>query len=841
LRARCAVFVAAAIAITSSYAEADFQDDLREGDKYFDQEEWKRAAAAYDRAIESAPGQVAAEAYGQRAAIFAIVKDYKGGLSFISTAKTRYPNAPEILAQEAVMLWQTERKEEAVKIAEQVVKTRPQTFLNQAMIGEYYAARDPVKTATAYEAYFASRPSGLEKNDVLPRIRLGFAYISNGRSVLADGDEARAKQLYSKATEQFEIVQRKHAKRPYASNADNGLCATYAGLNRWDQAISVCERLIQDPKKIDGQASAWYNLALAYLARKQTKKARSAVNEFTRIRKNEARGFMLNGDTFFEDREWGNALDQYLRAEKALKPNQTREQVQLSIKLGKTYRRMPAPAGANNPYLANAIDKLSTAQAANPDSIELAIELGGAYLEARQDGKAGGLSDRMLAGTQIGRATPEQRAALLVVSGRSLFNQKKLKESRERFEEARQLRPTDIQISRRLVTVINEQAHAEGKNYNQAEALLNDALKIDKDSPVTLTNVAVLSIERNNCQAAISQLNSLNSKRGRDAVTTNRLLGRAYLCLPKPDTKKAHDAFAAAESEAKKAGAQLPLAEIYIEWAPLLWNANLQDAIEKLELAQQVSAQDPDMAQAAQRNLALALYRRGWLFMKQGKGTEAMSDFDRATRNPNVLRGNEELAFQFSFALAQLDAGRNAEAAKVFKMLAAKGNEDKYLKGPYAKVGSQFFAAYAAYRSAPNAGARQQACEQLSGMQGPLGARVNELVSACWESVAYDHWRAGSLGAAKNAIANAEKSANGEQRKRLANDRAVADGLDKNKLNALDALGGNPPESLVNLGIIYDQMNKPKEAYDAWVRAKGRASAPNLQKWIDAKKRIYGY
>ena len=55
-------------------------------------------------------------------------------------------------------------------------------------------------------------------------------------------------------------------------------------------------------------------------------------------------------------------------------------------------------------------------------------------------------------------------------------------------------------------------------------------------------------------------------------------------------------------------------------------------------------------------------------------------------------------------------------------------------------------------------------------------------------------------------------------------------------------MAGNPVEALVDLGIVYDLLGRPKDAYDAWLRAKGRgANAHDLQKWIDAKKRIYGY
>src|SRR5512144_2343566 len=160
---------AATIAIVAPYAHAAVEDDLRDGDKFFDDSDWKKAATAYDRAIAKAPGQVPAEAYGKRAAVFIILKDYQGGLDFLAKAKARFPSAPEVLEQEALILWETDRKEEAIKVAETVVATRPQAFTNQKLIGEFYAPRDPGKTAVAYEQYLANRPGDLEAGDVLPR------------------------------------------------------------------------------------------------------------------------------------------------------------------------------------------------------------------------------------------------------------------------------------------------------------------------------------------------------------------------------------------------------------------------------------------------------------------------------------------------------------------------------------------------------------------------------------------------------------------------------------------------------------------------------------------------
>jgi len=831
------------VAVRPTHAVAAVEDDLRDGDKYFEQGDWHKAAAAYDRAIAKSPGQVSAEAYGKRAAVFIILKDYKGGLDFLTTAKTRFPKAPEVLEQEALILWEIDRKDDAIKVAEEVVATRPQTFTNQNLIGEYYASREPTKTVAAYEKYLANRPAELEPGDVLPRIRLGFAYLATARIAIGDDDEPKAQRLFGKAAEQFETVQRKFGKKPNAEvNADNGLCAAFTGIGRFDQAVTTCERVVADPRRIDAGGSVWYNLATAYLARKQTKKARTAGLEFTRLRKTDSRGYMLLGDTFFAERDWAAALEQYQRAEKLVKANQPHDQVQLSIKMGKTYRRLPAPANGSGSNLSLAIDKLSGAFSTNPGSIELALELGGAYLEARQDTKATALTDKLLASPEIAKATPEARGSLLVLAGKSLFNQHKIREARQRFEAARELRPSDVTIQRSLVLTINEQAFEASQEPKAAQALLEQALALDPQSPVTITNLAVLSIDRGECDNARQQLAKLESIRGHDTVVRTRLFARTYLCGGRPDSRRAAEAYAAAEREARKANAQLSLAEIYTEWAPLIWDADLADAIEKLEVAVQTGAQEPAVATAAKRNLALALFRRGWKLMRDGKAAEAAADFDKALRDSSVLKGSEPAAFELSYGLSLIDAGRASDAGKLFRGLSAKGNQGTYLKGAYARVGTQLFAAYASYRNGTLA-TRQQAASELGRLvnETGLGDKIKELLSSCWELIAIDQWRAGQAGAAIRALAAADKYAAGDAKRRIAMDRAAIS-LGKNDLGPLENLGTNPPESLVNLGIVYDQLGRPKDAYDAWTRAKARGvQTRDLQRWIDAKKRIYGY
>ena len=53
-----ALGVVAGITTLERRAAAQAEDDLKEGDRYFEEGEYRKAAAAYDNAIRKYPGQV---------------------------------------------------------------------------------------------------------------------------------------------------------------------------------------------------------------------------------------------------------------------------------------------------------------------------------------------------------------------------------------------------------------------------------------------------------------------------------------------------------------------------------------------------------------------------------------------------------------------------------------------------------------------------------------------------------------------------------------------------------------------------------------------------------------
>ncbi len=814
----------AAVVLAPREAAAQVEDDLREGDRHFEDGEWRKAGAAYDRAIKKYPSQVTPGAYAKRAAIFINLKDLEGGLKFLrEVARKTHPDAAELLEQEAVILWQLGRKGDAIPVAEKAVAAKDSSYAAQLLLGEYYAARDAAKTIKAYKAYLAHRPAELEANDVLPRARLGFALLSQGD--------------YKGAEEQFDTLQRKHSKRRHALvNAENGLCAAYTGLGKYDQAITVCEKIVRDPRRVDANASAWFNLARAYVNKKQYARARTAATEYTKVKPKEAKGQILIGDTYFQESSYERALEYYLKAEK-MPSLRGQLKTDLLIKLGFTYKSLPKPD------YAAAIERLASGYKETGD-VQIGAALADAHLATRDDKEALKIADQLAGRKDFDKQPAATRKAVLVVAGKASYNLKKVKDARDRFEKAVALAP-DVQNRRLLVQTITFQAYqsfTKGE-YKQVEELLAEAGKVDENDASLRLNRAVVDLKQGQCERAQKLLAGLKDN-DTYRVSYHRLTARTWLCVDKPDRKKAAEHYAIADREVKKLNDNLMQAEIYTEWAPLTWDQNLDAAVSNLTDAVQFAQQEPRILEAAKRNLAVALFKRGWRNMKDGKSGEAYSDFERASREPKLLKGIEPLAFEFSLALAALDKGDTGEAAKLFKALAGKGNQAAYLKPPYSKNGSQFFAAYSNYRAGTPA-QRQTAATEFeklqSGASGSFAQKIKDLIASSYEFVAYDHWKNGSEGKASKALGSAAKYADGDMKRRIEHNRAVLD-MGTKQIKVFEGLGGSPPEALVNLGILYDQQGKAKDAYEAWTKAKARGAAgKDLSKWIDAKKRIYGF
>lgn len=818
IAALAVVFTAAASYVAAPLARAQSQD-IKEADELFergDAKSLKKAAKKYDTAIRKDPKGVAAGVYGKRAAIYYLQRRYQEGLDWIdNSALKQYPGAPEILAQKALMLWSLNKRGDAIEIADKVASQKKDAFQVQLLRGNYYAGRDPAKAAEAFDAYLKYRPSGLAEQDALPRLKLGLAYLKI--------DQAKDAKF------QFEAVAKQFRKNPrWVLNANNGLCAAYTRTQEFDRAITLCERIIEDPRNIDRTGAVWYNLGQSYLQKKQPRKARQAGLEFVKVQKAKAKGFMLVGDAYYLERDYDNALRFYKDAESRTSASDT----QLLKKMGQTYRKLGQAQLA--------VEKLEPAFQNNPDDVELGVELGETYLDdkIKDDTKAVGAVSKLM-------EKHTDNAALRYVAARGLYNTGKYAQAKVRFMEAHKLSPNETKYRDGLVNTINLQAavaHSSG-DLSKATKYLEEAYDYHKRSPITNLNLAVVNIESGKCEAAMKYLGTLRKGRRESRVIADRLIARAYMCQKKPDPQRALKKYAAA---AKGAGSNNMLkAEIFAEWGAILATSDLDDAIDKLEFAHQVASVDPLRGPAIRRNLALALYRRGWKYMAKHDGDKALEDFEKATRDKSVLQGTELPAFDFSLALAYLDTGKPKEALKIFDSLGKVGKTGSYLQSPYDKVGTDFFSAYAQYRS-NDVKSRRDAAREFTklqkGAKGKFATTISDLIGSSWQFVAAAEYRSGKSGPARSALKSAQRYANSKAARNILTHNNEVLSMGKGSISAFQKMGKSPPEALVNLGIAYDRAGQPRQAYDAWVSARS-AGVRNktLEEWIDAKQRIFGY
>ena len=184
-----------------------------------------------------------------RAAIYIILKDYKGGLDFIAKAKAWSAALAECSgagrARAALLLWESDHKrDEAIKIAEQVVATQAHRVHEPEDHRRVLRDSRPREDAGRLRGLPAA-PAGRARGRRCAAARgpLGFGRTSAvaRQPRLPERDEARAAAaVHGKAVDQFDTVAaqvRQEVERP-GQRRQRASCAAYTGLGRFDQAAS---------------------------------------------------------------------------------------------------------------------------------------------------------------------------------------------------------------------------------------------------------------------------------------------------------------------------------------------------------------------------------------------------------------------------------------------------------------------------------------------------------------------------------------------------------------------------------------------------------------------------
>lgn len=797
----------------------DVEPILADADKYYEADKYDRAAAAYDRAISLAPQRVKPEVYAKRATIFVIQKKFDAGVTWIETvAEKVYPGNALILEQKAGLLWKiAARKQEAVKVAEEVVAKKSDSAASYIIIAEYYytaGAASAAKAVAGYLGYFAHRPAEAAGQDGQFRLKLGFSYL-----YLSD---------FGKAEEQFQLAIKAKGNSVEA-NAKKGLCAVYAGQEKWTQAITVCEDVIRNKRALSqagrNDPSPYFNVGLAYLANKQFDLALQAANSYIGMKPGVAKGYVLRGRVYLQQKKLNEAEGQL---NEGLKKEPTNAEA--AKWLGETYVQQGRPE--------KAIQVLEKVVAGNPDDVNSQINLVKAYLAAERPADAATTAERAL------KLEPEN-VDLLSLAGDAYYNSGELKPAREKFTAAFKLKPRDARVRSGLIDTINRQAgdkFADG-DLGAAKTYLDQAWELDAEALNTNFNLGLIALENKKYGDAVKHF-TVRLKKSPNELLTNRLIAKAYLGAG--NEQKAAEHYAKAEAEAKTLRNNRLLAEIYTEWAPLLIQAGkVDDAVEKLEMAVQYASGQP-FEKATKRNYQVAVFRRGYERWRQGKREAALEDIEAATKEPALLTTAEQDAFMFGLGLAYLSAGQESKALPIFQDFAKKGSLG-FLKPPFDKIGAELFMAYAWYREGSVASRTKAATtfdKLVPKVSGGLQGKLKDLLRSAWEFVAYEQFAAGKVKDAEASLKKAEAYAGAGDKRTIDHNRAVIELINKRSgaKAIFERLGDNPPEALVNLGILVDQEGDAKRAYDLWTAARAKGvRAAKLDEWIEAKKRIFNF
>lgn len=805
----------------------DIQQNLEDCAEKFADGEYGRAAELCDAAIKRGPAEVPAEGYARRAAIYIAEKKFDAGLAWLDgTALKQYPGSALLLEQKALMLTRLKRSDEAIKVAEEAAAANGKTPFAQRMLCDHYTSPKfagnvavASKATAACEAYLRDRDENLKKDDQTYLVRLGLAQTTESK--------------FAEAGKSFDKALGINRDNSAGANARKGLCAVMTAQKEFDKAITICEDVLKRGKALRNDPSTYFNLGLAYLERKQLDRANANANAYIQAQRGKPQGYLLRGRIFFEQKKYPEAEGAFLRAAE-LKPSDLPTQ----IARGKNFLEMN--------QLQRAIDELGKAVAQlagkvkNGEPIDDFIEayeyLAKAYIAANKPKDAAAVAED--AAVLTGQPKP---ALLWTIGGDARLAAGDLAAARKNYAKAYELNPKDVKTRDGLANSILAQAAKAVATNDDAAAkkFLGEAYAIAPDNANVNFNLGIFALEEGRASDAVKYLQVPYKKTPNDA-TTNRLLGKAYMNLK--DASKANEFFSKAEEEAKRQNGNQVLSEIYTDWAPLLIERNLEEGVTKLELAERYSSGKSWM-KAAQRNLQVAYFRRGYERWKARRSAEALSDLEGAVRYPANLEKEEEDVYTFALGLAYLSAGQEAKALPIFQKY-GKAGVLKFLKAPWDKFGADFFLAYAWYREGSQNG-RKTATNMFASMvnkaQGVIGAKAKALLRSSYEFAAYEAFNRGSTAEAAAALGKAEGLAGPNERRFIDHNQAVLN-FGKAGVAAFAAMGDSPPEALVNQGILADQAGDPKKAYDLWVAAKAKgARAPKLDEWINAKKRIYNF
>jgi tetratricopeptide (TPR) repeat protein len=619
--------------------------------------------------------------------------------------------------------------------------------------------------------------------------------------------------------------------KPNDMTAKLMLGSVFVGKNACSQAISLYERILNEAQK---QPSIYYNLGTCYLRERRDADALREGELYVKAKPQDAKGHVLVCDALYDQKNYSRALSECQAAERL-------DQVNGSIKgkIGRIYLGTKNYQAAVT-YLEQAVAGAKASGAAKDPEMLGALAEAYAAVHAPKD-KLNAIADEL---ASLGR---DPRA--LAAAGQVYFLAGNDEKATTSLQTALNLEPNNGVARAGLVKVLNRRAGAgiDKGEVGVAYQLLSDAVKLAPDDLMTNRNLGlVLLMARKYSEAEVVLQRSL--KKVPNDMVINRMLGRSLM--------QQHKSAAALQTYEKAATMALrtrgpDLAAVYAELGPLYVESDkLDQAVTVLETAVKEAGASAVLP-VAQRNLAIAYFRRGITRLRDPKNTDqALDDLSAAAKAPRGVMTNKEMAaISCGEAIAALKANKISQAEDAWEIATKSGGETACsFRPPYDRLGTRFFVAYTDYRDSGSPAKRESAVRLFSQMVGKATGGTAEwlrqLLRSGYELLAYDYYQRSDEKRAGTYLANAAKVPAKGDRRELEHNMAVLDlftGKSPQAERVFDTLGTRPCEARLNLGILRDRQGDSKKALELYKQARQcGARGPKLQEWIDVKERLFG-
>ncbi|MCA1662719.1 MAG: tetratricopeptide repeat protein [Myxococcales bacterium] len=788
------------------------EQSLLDGRHALDSDDFATAEQKFREAISLDPKLN--DAYWRLAAILYGKKQYAQSVELLRRA----PDQADIDTREqlGLALYKTANPPpaESIRLLEDVVQKRPDSYAAQLQLGQHLVKSEPKRAAAAIEIYLKYRPPSAASLDPQIHMVLGTAYVY-------------AKE-WDLAQREFEGLLK---TKPNDMTAKLMLGSVLVGKSSCSQAISLYERILSEAQK---QPSIYYNLGTCYLREKRSADALREAELYIKAKPLDAKGHVLTCDALYEQKNYQRALTECQQAER-------QDQVNGAIKgkVGRIYLGMKNYQSAVT-YLEQAVAGQKAAGAGKDPETLGALAEAYAAVHAPKD-KLNSIGDDL--------ASLSKDPKALATAGQVYFLAGNDERAMSALNASLTLDANNAGARASLVRVLNRRAGlaVDKGEVGAAYNLLSEAVKLSPDDLMTNRNLGlVLLLSKKYSEA--EQVLARSLKKVPNDMVVNRMLARAQLGQHKTTVAQATYE-KAAQMALRMRGPDL--AAVYAELGPMYADSGqLDQAVSVLETAVKEAGQTP-VVTVAQRNLAIAYFKRASAKLRDPKQSDAaLDDMVQAAKAPRgALTAKESAAVSCGEAIAALKANKIQQAEDAWDAAIKTGGDNAcQFRPPYDKLGTKFFVAYTQYRDAGSPQKREGAVklftQLVSRATGGTADWLRALLRSGYELLGYDFYQRSDEKRAGAYLASASKVASKGDKRELEHNLAVVDlfqGKGQQAEKVFDALGARPCEARVNLGILRDRQGESKKALELYKQAKAcGARAPKLNEWIDVKERLFG-